>query len=131
MYGGMSYKLSILRKKSGGADVTPNAVNWSDITGLGSAQNTNQTIAGIDTSITLRLDRSTILIGNGTAQYSKNNGAETTFASGDTISMSNNDTLYFKVNNTTFSPITGTVAVVNTSDSNALLDTFTWNVEPL
>lgn len=128
MFGGMSYKLSILRKKTvSSGDVTPNAVEWFDQIFSPLPITTNsQTITGIDTTITLRID---VTSDDGmNLQYSKNSGANTNISNGGTISMSNNDTLLFNVNS---GPAGGTIVfdVVNQSDSNTILDTITLNRE--
>lgn len=128
MFGGISYKLSILRKKTvSSGDVTPNAVDWFDQFFSPLPITTNsQTITGIDTTITLRID---VTSDDGmNLQYSKNSGANTNISNGGTISMSNNDTLLFNVNS---GPAGGTIVfdVVNQSDSNTILDTITLNRE--
>lgn len=126
MYGGMSHKLSMLRKKST-ADVIPDPVNWSNITSdIGEGTNSNQTITGIDTPIILKLNRNVITEGG--SLYSKNNGSYISFASGDIVSMSNNDTLSFRITANFGNLVTGTAWIINTSNNNTLLDSFTYSV---
>lgn len=128
MFGGISYKLSILRKKTvSSGDVTPNEVGWFDVFFSSLPITTNsQTITGIDTTITLRID---ITYDDGmTLQYSKNSGSYVTISTGSTFTMSNNDTLVFNVS---AGIPGGTIVfdVVNQSDSNTILDTITLNRE--
>lgn len=126
MYGGMSHKLSMLRKKST-ADVIPDPVNWSNISSIAEAgTNSNQTITGINTPIILKLNRNVITEGG--SLYSKNNGSYISFASGDIVSMSNNDTLSFRITANFGNLVTGTAWIINTSNNNTLLDSFTYSV---
>lgn len=108
------------------ADVTPNAVNWTDITDGNGPETNTQTISGINTSITLRIE----------SNYIYNNGPFSIFVNGveyqmgQTISndgfynksVNNGDTIYFYRSG---GSISETVTVKNSSDSNAVLDTFT------
>lgn len=105
-------------------DVTPAAVNWVDTTGttvlLVSA---NQTITGIDTSITLKLNFTTTN-GAGTLEYRINGVTYVAVTSGDTFSINLNDTLNFRTSRGG-RPDTITVTIINVSDSNTTLDTYT------
>jgi len=129
--GSAAYKIST------GGDVTPDAVNWTDVSSTsGTATTIGQLITGISSSITLRLNVS----GNGadTIQYGTNStnstpATFTTIGSGtpftgntSTFNISNNTWLFFRLLRGTQSLcILTTVTVTNTSDSNATLDTFT------
>jgi hypothetical protein len=141
MFCGLAHKIAILSKKTasggggGGGDVTPNAVNWTNGIGFDSSQTNNVTITGIDTAINLRFDYSGNIGGSdGAFYYSKNNGGSwtlidnsitTSTESSALVSMSNSQTLIFKFDQTTITTVVLSVSVVNTSDSNAVLDTFT------
>lgn len=108
------------------ADPNPDAVNWADITGDadGSAKlNANQTISGIDVTITITASNS----GGAALSYSKNGGGFTAYSGG--ISMSNGDTLRWGVASASGS--SGTITVTNAT-TGATLDTFTYDLlEPL
>jgi hypothetical protein len=122
---------------STGGDVTPDAVNWSNVNaGSSTALTLGQLITGISSSITLRLNIS----GNGfdTIQYGTNStnsvpATFTTIGSGSpftgntsTFIISNNTWLWFRLlRGVQGTCILTTVTVTNTSDSNATLDTFT------
>jgi len=107
------------------ADVTPAAVNWANIgPGNEPQNNANQTISGIDTTINLEMNRT----GSGLVYYSKNGGAFTFLANGDTVSVANNDTLRWQVANVAPGTVSGTVTITNASDGDAAIDTFTYNV---
>jgi hypothetical protein len=142
------------------ADLIPNAVDWSNIAasddGSGDgfsiyAENTNQTISGINAPITLRISvpsfevnytgssgsctESLDIIKNGSvvATLSKTRNAPTGSNTSDantTISVASGDTLRFAayailsgVNNTSGGG-GGTVSIINQSSSNTVLDTF-------
>ena len=115
----------------GGADVTPNAVDWNDVSGgYGFLLYTNTvTVTGISTAINLTISWSGNEIGS--FGISINGGSlidlEAEGGSPRTFSISNNDTIRFGA-----SIIAGikviTVTVTNASDGNAVLDTFTMTV---
>ena len=134
--------VSFIKKSSAaaGGDVTPNAVNWSDVSynnDFGEYVYANQQITGISTTITLQVQ-----IANGSAAtlyYYVSNFADDPHPDGGSIlsptyygmnSIANNGT--FTVSNNqyvTFGVETGctqtpVVTVKNQSDSNATLDTF-------
>lgn len=134
MFTGQIHKIPILAKKTSG-DVTPNAVNWGNGIGFDSSSTDNKTITGINTAINLRFDYSGNVGGSdGAFYYSKNNGSSwtlidnsitTSTESSSLVSMSNNETLIFKFDQTTITTVVLSVSVVNTSDGNTVLDTFT------
>ena len=115
----------------GGGDVTPDAVNWNDVSGgYGFLLYTNTvTVTGISTAINLTISWSGNEIGS--FGISINGGSlidlEAEGGSPRTFSISNNDTIRFGA-----SIIAGikviTVTVTNASDGNAVLDTFTMTV---
>jgi hypothetical protein len=106
-------------------DVTPNAVNWNDLsTGNSTATTNTQTISGINQSITLRAtfteDRD-----NYTLQAIVNGslvGSPVNSPGNFTFTVSNNDTVAFRASGGETRNSTATIT--NTSDGNAVLDTF-------
>lgn len=100
-------------------DLTPNAVNWANISDTDNrAENSNQTISGITVPITLEAtssdpDIQLFPIVNGTEL---NAGA---------FIVSSGDTVRFEAFHNQQSAQSGTVTVRNTSDGNVTLDTFT------
>lgn len=137
MYGGISTYLSIRRPKTVAGDVTPNAVNWSQLTGGGTANSNSQTITGIDTSINLLLEYSDNTVSSSSFLYSKNGGADVTIdssvpnttTSANINGIVNNDAIVFRYSSTAEDPPGSTISVTvkNASDGNAVLDTFTLN----
>lgn len=135
MYGGMSHKLSMLRKKST-ADIIPDPIDWPNVVGFteSNVDTVNQTISGISESITLGITYYDNIAGSA-FYYSKNDG-EWTFIGGPpaspgatfTLQMSNNDTLKFRYNSSIRRGVL-TVTVKNNSDSFTTLDTFTITTE--
>lgn len=112
--------ISTLGAAGSGFDVTPNAVNWVNISGAGSGSNANQTISGIDTSIEIAWSYSGTGVVNVLGDVNDGAGqmSPRTVSSGDTLSF-------------TASSVaggSGTVTVVNNSDGGATLDTFTVNL---
>ena len=142
MFGGMAFKIGILAKKAtgGGADVTPNAVNWSDISAntiTGQYLLTEKQITGINQIITLRVQYTSGLF---QLYYTKNDAGNLEGFSSETIpselgfssinhngtfTVSNNDEIAFGVE-----PIGAgssgptTITVQNVDDGYATLDTF-------
>lgn len=127
MYGGISHKLSILRKKSPSVDVTPDAVNWPNNTSATlPVDSTTQTITGISAPINLQF---TVTNNGLDAYYNKNAGVWLALANNAVISMSAGDTLNFRGDAFFVSGGENVVInVYNTSDGNALLDTLTLTV---
>ena len=120
----------------GGSDVTPAAVNWANC-GL-IVNNTTyvysaQQITGIDTTITLQIStsssfnrlvykvQSTSTVPASSSPPSSN--GYTQISDTGTLTVSNNQWLVFCCR--TNATVTTTVTVRNTSDGNAVLDTFT------
>lgn len=125
-------------------DVTPNAVNWANITyngTLGIYDGTERQITGINQTITLRVtnDAST----DGVYYYVSNTSGSIITGGGDgvvngldppsggmdwlphngTFTVSNNQYVTFAASGNAFDC---THSVINTSDGNAVLDTFTY-----
>jgi hypothetical protein len=117
-----AWKIGMLAKKGAAADVTPNALNW---TAAADGVSTTQTITGINTSITLRLNNSSIQQGSFYVYINDvgYNMIDSLSEGGQFFDfvVSNNDVIYF----TTTSGQTFSSDVINVSDGNTLLDTFT------
>lgn len=118
----------------GGGDVTPSAINWGDITvtsGDGIETHTAQTLAGINSPITLRATWTSTSTSPTMGQWIKNGVAvqapalspvEVTASVGDQLAWQT----YCAYTHPSGNYDTGTVTVTNRSDSNASLDTFTY-----
>lgn len=111
-------------------DVTPNAVDWTDITGGGAGTTNTQTISGINTTITLRIE--SIYDGYGEFSiYINGTQFDLTFdiqANGfSNQSVNNGDQIYFSRASSFGSA--ETVTVKNASDGNVVLDTFTISLD--
>jgi hypothetical protein len=107
-----------------GADVTPDAVNWANISGTDVASNANQTISGISSSISIGLT----ITGNDDLEiiaYRINSGSYVTYSA--PFNVSNGDTLNFQVS-TVISAAAGSVTVTNESAGGVTLDSFTYSV---
>lgn len=124
---------------SGGSDVTPSAVNWGDISKTGTSGFENNsgsavTLAAIDLPITLKATWTSVSAHPAWGYWVKNGiVANAAAPSPVSVTASVNDVLYFVVYCAHTFPQgnydTGTVTVTNTSDSNATLDTFTYEVQ--
>ena len=128
MFGGMAHKIGVLAKKAtggGGGDVTC-TTDFTEYVAYPNAgmQSTQQTIAGINTTITLRFD--IIFTDEYAFQYVKNGGSPVNLNSGDTFTVVNGDTLYFKWNNASLF-LTSLVEIINTSDGNTSLGTINFD----
>ena len=118
----MSNKLSMLSKKAtggGGGDVTT-TTDFTEYVAYPATtlESTQQTIADIDTTITLRFDILYTDMDN--FEYVKNNGAGVPITNGSTFTVVNGDKIYFRWNNGSLF-LTAYVEIYNTSDSNAFL----------
>jgi hypothetical protein len=140
MLQGLAHTICVYAKKAsgGGADNTPAAVNWSNVSQGGAKTGpwvySAQQITGISTSITLRVVFSNTGFTNlrykiqstGTVPASNSAPLTNIYSSAShngTITVSNNQYLVFASQGS--SGQSTTVTVNNTSDSNATLDTFT------
>jgi len=120
----------------GGSDVTPNAVNWIESTSNSLVATSNQqTITGINTTITLRIELSNSLEFGEVASYIKNSGSAIDVQNPAAIpsveyadvSIVSGDILEFRLDGTgNFQQ--GIFNITNLSDGNTLLDTVTLNV---
>lgn len=137
----MAFKVGMLAKKSaGGVDVTPNAVDWSEVIYdalFGDFTYTEKQITGINTSITLSVSYDQGLYDLFYKVNNTDQGYEGSPTASDpgtlgftlindtgTFSVSNNQYVSFGLSNTTSSNFLDTVSVYNDSDSGTLLDTF-------
>lgn len=120
---------------AGAADVTPNAINFTDISDVGetaSAMTNAVTISGIDVTITLRLTLSVGMSPSNIVDVFRNGVAVGQGTSGTTldVTITNGQTLEYAFTNvadlTTWS---GTATLTNLSDANAVLDTFTYSLQ--
>lgn len=110
-------KLSDFYGAEASVDVTPDAVNWTDVTGTVQGSTNAQTITGISTSITIA---ATV---TGGASISANVAGNPTSLP---ASVSNNQQVTFTLFG---SNISGSVTVINQSDGNATLDTFNYGLD--
>ena len=123
-------------RKAGG--VTPNAVNWANVGQIVNNSNyvySAQQITGITITITLQMtcssvfDRlvykvqSTSTVPSGKSAPTSN--GYTNIADSGTLTVSNNQWLVFCARTSVGSSPSTTVTVINTSDGNTTLDTFT------
>lgn len=111
--------LATLGSAGGGFDVTPNAVNWADISGATPQSNANQTISGIDATISISLGKT----GSGILTYDLNGAGFTAYSGA--FNVTNGQTLRFQLSGAGTS---GTVTVTNDSDGSTTLDTFTYSL---
>lgn len=104
-------------------DVTPNAVNWANVSGASPQANANQTVDGCSKSITLSATNS----GSGALKYSLDGGAFTSYLSPFSVDAAAGQTLRWQVVAAIGSQ-SGTVTVKNDSDGGTTLDTFNYTV---
>lgn len=125
---------------SGGSDVTPDSLNWGNITatdtinGVGSNSGSEQTLAGIDAQITLRAVWTSTSSSPAKGQWIKNGAAvQSVQASPVTVNVSLGDKVYFSMSarnsGTAGNYDSGTVTVTNDTDGGASIDTFTFAVQ--
>lgn len=119
---------------AGGGDVTPSAINWGDISvtsGDGIESHSAQTLAGINSPITLRAAWTSTSASPTKGQWIKNGVAvqapqlspvDVIASVGDQLAWQT----YCAYTHPTGNYDTGTVTVTNQSDSAATLDTFTF-----
>lgn len=110
----------------GAADRTPNFVNWHNITGNGIALVTNeQTIAGLDEAINLRVTTSANMPTDTYLEVVKNGSVTATVSTGTStanFTATNGDVFYFRKNGT--GSVTSLNATVRNLSTNTDLDTF-------
>ena len=107
---------------AGGTDVTPSAVNWANIGPTSSpGSNANQTISGIDTTISI----SASLSGPGNLFYDLSGAGFVAYTA--PFGVTNGQTLRWQVTSD-LGNVTGTATITNDSDGSATLDTFAYDV---
>ena len=128
----------VARAAAGGGDVTPNAVNWANVTGEYSNVTTSMLqITGITTSITLKvsfvLNTGIQLNQKYSVQSSASFGTGTAIANDGTFTVSNNQYVGFRADcgGACGSTKVSTWTITNVSDGDAVLDTFTITTYPL
>lgn len=111
-------------------DATPAAVNWNNIDTANASINTNtQTITGINTTITLSWTGTEDDDGGTVSAIVNGSSAGSTSTPGSfTFTVQNNDTLYFRHVTSGGSVNVGSATVRNVSDSNTVLDTYSYAV---
>ena len=118
----------------GGGDVTPNAVNWANVTGEGANVTTSMLqITGITTSITLKVSFTGIQQNQKySVQSSASFGTGTAIANNGTFTVSNNQYVGFRADcgGACASTKVSTWTITNVSDGDAVLDTFTITTTP-
>ena len=119
----------------GGGDVTPNAVNWANVSGEYSNVTTSMLqITGITTSITLKVSfTGTQQNQKYSVQSSASFGTGTAIANDGTFTVSNNQYVGFRADcgGSCTGTKVSTWTITNVSDGNAVLDTFTITTYPL
>jgi len=108
--------------------VTPDPVTWSDITGVSFGTNEDNTISGINTTITLRMTFTGSATPGGDVGYRKNaSGPYSSFKSAPVdVAFDNGNQLGFDaLASAPGDSISGTVTIINLSDSGALVGSFT------
>lgn len=137
MFGGMANKISILAKKgSAASDVTPNAIDWDivDFNAISGEYLCSQAqITGINQTITLRVDYTygSLFYGVFASDPGLTAGSISDpyfyglapISDLDTFTVSNNDYVVFTIDGTGVD-FTDTVTIINVTDSNTTLDTF-------
>lgn len=127
MLQGRLHSMAVSAKKR---SVTPNAVNWADVTGASGqpATTTMLQITGITTTITLRATFTTNSLAAYNQKYSVQSSASfgtgTAIASNGTFTVSNNQYLGFSSGSSGGSGASTTWTITNVSDGDALIDSF-------
>jgi hypothetical protein len=118
-----------LLKKTGVVtiDQTPDAIDWANITAATQGANANQTISGIDGSITLGITYSDGIYG---MEYRINSGTYTAILSGGTFSVSNGQTVNFRATWDGIDIVSGDVVTITNQSAagTPTLDTFGVNL---
>lgn len=117
----MSILMAAFAALTGGADVTPNAVNWGNISGTTSGTNANQTVNGCSTSITISMT----YVGGADIEYSLDGAAFVAYTVPFSVNAQTGQTLRWQATTDGGIPASGTVTIRNDSDASAVLDTFT------
>lgn len=121
----------MLRRKANAPDRTPDAVDWTTLSGSGVVTGNSQTITGLGPGISITLqvswvDSQDIL----SPSYKKNGAGAVGIGQFGTISVANGDTIQWVGQNTGspgFGITSGTFTVTN-STMGVQLDTFTYSI---
>jgi hypothetical protein len=109
----------------GGGGVTPNAVNWANVTGGAVTETAMLQITGITSTITLQVAYSGNNINQKySVQSTASFGTGTAIANNGTFTISNNQYLGFSCQSPYPYFNTDTFTITNVSDGDAVLDTF-------
>ena len=129
------HAIRVARAAAGGGDVTPNAVNWANVTGEYSNVTTSMLqITGITTSITLKVSFTGAQQNQKySVQSSASFGTGTAIANDGTFTVSNNQYVGFRADcgGACAETKVSTWTITNVSDGNAVLYTFTITTNPL
>jgi hypothetical protein len=114
--------------EAGSQDVTPDAIDWANISGADVANTTDETVTGIYNTIDLYYD----IVNNGAAPivyYRIDSGTWQFLNAGstNTFTVSNNQTVGWQVV-ASFGTVNSTITVKNASDAGATIDAFNANV---
>ena len=114
--------------EAGSQDVTPDAIDWANISGADVANTTDETVTGIYNTIDLYYD----IVNNGAAPivyYRIDSGTWQFLNAGstNTFTVSNNQTVGWQVV-ASFGTVNSTITVKNASDAGATIDAFNVNV---
>ena len=114
--------------EAGSQDVTPDALDWANISGADVANTTDETVTGIYNTIDLYYD----IVNNGAAPivyYRIDSGTWQFLNAGstNTFTVSNNQTVGWQVV-ASFGTVNSTITVKNASDAGATIDAFNANV---
>lgn len=128
----------VARAAAGGGGVTPNAVNWANVGQIVNSSTyvySAQQITGINTTITLQTTCSSVfnrlvykVQSTSTVPTSSSpptSNGYTIISDSGTLTVSNDQWLVFCARTSAGSSPFTTVTVINTSDGNTTLDTFT------
>ena len=107
------------------ADYTPDAVNWIDIITIGATgTNANQTITGINQTVTIKVSWTVTSGTISTVEYRINSGSYVTINNNGTFTVVNNDTVNFRVGGAAGTFNTADFTIKNNSTSDSTIDTF-------
>ena len=113
--------LATLGATSGTGGVVPGALDWANIVGEDVGENAALTISGLGGTINIAASIS----GTGALSYNLNGDY---VPNADPFGVSNGDTLSWLVAHFPAGRSAGTITVTNASDSDTVLDTFTYVV---